>query len=126
MSTRGTSHTGSSSQTPQPVTCVTRSNFKNPIAAPPTSKAHSQASNKSKPATAGEQARQLLTDINGICTEENVTPSLLYKFFKRILDKYGKSTPEDLHLSLQAYTVLLQEHADSEHLTNKAINAVAS
>ena len=60
-----------------------------------------------------------------ICPEEPVTLGTLFKVFRRILEKYRPVIPEDLHLLLQAYTVLLQEGTGAELLTSKAINAVA-
>jgi hypothetical protein len=80
---------------------------------------------KGKPATAGEQARQVLADKICILADKQTTPDTLYKIFQSILDKFNTSLPEDVLLTLQAFAALLQESASSEQITKKAIDAVA-
>jgi uncharacterized protein YukE len=75
--------------------------------------------------TAGEQARQVLTSRSCITAEEQATPCGVFKIFMRILEKYNKSMPEDLHLTLEAFAGLLQESTSSKQITKKAVNAVA-
>ena len=126
MSVKGSSQTGSSGQPPTTASRVTRSHTKPTVSVPPNAKGLSPIAKKNKPATAGEEARQVLADKKCIDTDEKATPIALFKIFKRILERYDNAIPEDLHLTLQAYAILLQEGASSQQLTNKAIEAVAS
>lgn len=126
MSMRGFSQAGSSGQLPTSANHVMRSNTKVQMNSQSNSKARCESPNekKGKAAAAGEQARQVLTE--SICAGigEQVMPILLFKTFKKILEKYDSKIPEDLHLTLQAYAILLQEGANIQHLMNKAIEVV--
>lgn len=128
MSSRGPSQAGSLGQPPMSGSHVTRSNTKVQMSAPPSSKASGASPNvkKGKVGTAGEQARQVL--VENICTEvgEQVMPITLFKTFKKILEIYDSNILEGLHLTLQANTILLQEGTNTQHLTNKVIEAVAA
>ena len=126
MSGRGTSQTGSSGQPPTTTSRVMRSSTKTSTSTLPSGKGLSPNGKKSKPATAGEEARSVLADKKCMEADEKATPIALFKIFKKILEKYDSTIPEDLHLTLQAYAILLQEGASSQQLTNKAIEAVAS
>ena len=126
MSARGTSQAGSSGQPPTTASRVTRSSSNTKTLQSSTSlsgKANSDSpsAKKVKSTTAGEQARQVLTENKLIETGEQVTPIMLFKTFKRILEKYDKTIPDDLHLTLRAYAILLQEGTSSQQVTNKAI-----
>jgi hypothetical protein len=76
MSSRGTSQAGSSGRPPPGPTMghVTRSNTHNPNL------------KKGKVLTAGEQAQLMLADENCMHTEKAITPVLLSKIFKRLLE----------------------------------------
>ncbi|KAF8256929.1 hypothetical protein EI94DRAFT_1709914 [Lactarius quietus] len=126
MSARGTSQTGSSGRPPPGPTTgrITRSRTKTPVAAPSEERSVSPNLKKGKTTLAGEQAQLMLAEEKCIRADKTATPATLLKVLKRILEKYDSIIADDLHLSLQAFALLLQESADTELTTNMVINAV--
>ena len=124
MSTRRLNQTGATGQPLVFGNHATRSSTR--VAANTSAEGKSQSSNtkKSKPVTVGEMARQTLTDKNCILAEEQITSETLFKIFYKILKKFSPNLSEDLHTMLQAYLTLLQENANSEHISKKAIDIV--
>ena len=117
MSTRGTCQNGISGQPLLTGNRTTRSSTKTATNTLTEGKSQSPNTKKSKPMTAGEQARQILTNHNCIIAEEQVSPEMLFKTFSRILDKFRTTLSEDLHVTLQAYSALLQESTTSERIS---------
>ncbi|KAF8262951.1 hypothetical protein EI94DRAFT_1704372 [Lactarius quietus] len=90
--------------------CVTRSASRASTATPMEGKSQSPSTKKGKLATA-EDAQAM--------------PAALFNIFKRILERYNTSILADLYETLQVYALLLQENANGEQITKKAIDAIA-
>lgn len=75
--------------------------------------------------TAGEEARLILTREDCLPVDEPITFNTLFLAFKRILKKYNGSIPDNLHLSLQAFEVLMQEGVNTEQPYSKVMEVLS-
>ncbi len=108
MASKGASQAGTSGQPPQAVSRVTRSSSK-PAAPAPSKENGPNLGQKKIKFVAGEEARGVLTKVNCLLADEQVTQGTLYKIYKRILVRYDETIPPDLRIPMQAFAVILHE-----------------
>ena len=125
MTTRGPSQSGASGQ-PTAASRTTRARTRQAASSPQTDTLSSPGDiARKRPQTAGEQARQALSDAKCLDGNEHVAPRTFYKIFNLILRKFGDGMHSETRLVLQAFATLLQEGETYEHISNKMMDAIA-
>ena len=126
MTTRGTSHAGTSGQ-PQTGIHTTRSVSRQATATPvPTEGSIASPGDKNrKKLMAGEQLRHILTEAKCLGLEEQVAPRMHFKILIRIMAKYDEGIQSDATLALHAFVALLQENENQEQISNRMMDNIA-